>query len=180
MAEQWRAIEGTNNMYEVSDHGRVRSWWSNYGKRRATPKVLRGMDRAGYRRVRLYADDGSWRDHSVHRLVLETFAPCPLVGQAPTSHGFIPRHKNDVRDDNRLENLEWGTQADNIRDRDVRGRRTAPKGERHPMAKLSPADVLAIRQRHAAGEGLELLGQSYGVTRHAIWRIVHGKTWRHL
>lgn len=45
----------------------------------------------------------------VHRIVAEAFLPNPK--------GYpIVRHKNDDPHDNRLSNLEWGTQSDNIED----------------------------------------------------------------
>lgn len=63
----------------------------------------------GYLRVGLRRD-GKQHWKRVHRLVLETFiGPCPV--------GYVGRHLNDIPIDNRLDNLQWGTQAENIKDR---------------------------------------------------------------
>ena len=49
------------------------------------------------------------KEYALHRVILETF-----VGPAP--EGAVARHLNDVRTDNRLENLAWGTQQENVDD----------------------------------------------------------------
>lgn len=49
------------------------------------------------------------KEYALHRVILETF-----VGPAP--EGAVTRHLNDVRTDNRLENLAWGTQQENMDD----------------------------------------------------------------
>lgn len=54
------------------------------------------------------------------------------------------------------------------------------RGAAHGMARVSETDVLAIRAARAAGETLKSIGGRYGVTLHAIWRIVKGKAWAHL
>ena len=43
----------------------------------------------------------------LHRIVLETFSPCPLEGC------FTVDHINGIRTDNRLENLRWLTRSMN-------------------------------------------------------------------
>jgi hypothetical protein len=109
-AEQWRPIPLAPG-YEVSDRGRIRSF------RRGAPacgRLLSLAPSAGYRVVRIH-HDGSWRVRRVHQLVLEAF-----VGPCPNDADGV-RHLNDVKDDNRLTNLAWGTYAENMRDRVANG-----------------------------------------------------------
>jgi hypothetical protein len=56
------------------------------------------------------------------------------------------------------------------------------RGERRPLAKLTPADVRAIRERAAVGKrGIGVaLAREYGVSTAAISLAVRGKNWRHV
>lgn len=56
----------------------------------------------------------------------------------------------------------------------------ARQGQAHPRAKLTDADVAAIRARHTAGEPLRVVAQAFGVSRSAVSRIVLGRRWGHL
>lgn len=154
--------------YSVSDEGRVRGPSGKWLK----PK----QGRYGHQSVWI---GGRWP--SVHRLVLLAFVgPCP--------EGMEACHENGDPSDNRPGNLMWKTHADNIRDRARHGRTAL--GTRHGCAKLSEADVLAIRAAyvgrgvgpHAPQEGpsQKELGEQYGVTEDTIRAIVKGKLWKHL
>jgi 5-methylcytosine-specific restriction endonuclease McrA len=54
------------------------------------------------------------------------------------------------------------------------------RGERHAQAKLSRADVLAIRHRAAAGESLLSISHAYPVRYSTVYNAATGKTWKHL
>jgi hypothetical protein len=141
MTELWRPVPGFPN-YEVSDLGRV---WSV-----PRPRTSGGMlvqSRSGpYLRVHLVDPDGKEANPTVHRLVLLAFAgPCPP--------GMVTRHGPGGALDNRLANLCWGTQSDNIRlDRIRDGTVKLPpyeRGERHRSARLTAAVVAECRRRYA-------------------------------
>ena len=85
---------------------------------------------------------------------------------------------NDVKTDNRIANLVWGTKAENTADAMRNGRN--PRGESHGCAKLSEVDVLAIRQRRSDGDTYASIGDSYGVTLQNIYAICKRKTWRRI
>ena len=109
--EEWKDIDGYLG-YQVSSYGRVRSFTNNRHGLCDTPHVL-GTDTNsnGYRRVFL----GSNGRFFVHHLVAKAFIPNP-------NNYPIVRHKDDDRSNNTIDNLEWGTQADNIQDAIRRGR----------------------------------------------------------
>ena len=106
--EEWRPVVGFEGLYEVSDRGRVRSLdrvdsrgWRFKGR------VMRcASDARGYRRVRL-SRAGTQSTRLVHRLVAEAH-----IGPPPTGARLV-RHLNDDPNDNRVENLSYGTDADN-------------------------------------------------------------------
>lgn len=101
-------VVGYEGIYEVSDHGRVRSLPridAQGGRRKLRIFKPSRMDAWGHRGIKVRRD-GVVRSVYVHHLVLEAF-----VGPRPP--GMIACHWNDVPDDNRLANLRWGTIRDN-------------------------------------------------------------------
>lgn len=126
--------------------------------------------KTGYLRVAI--GSGKSRKHKlVHRLVLEAFVgPCPL--------GMEAAHANGIRTDNRLENLSWKTPKDNSNDKWLVG--TMAFGDSHPGAKLtaeSVSELLALREQ---GASWGQLADRFGVSKRAIGRVIHGKTWCHV
>jgi hypothetical protein len=115
--EQWRPVPGYEGLYSVSDQGRVRSESRLDGLgRQIRERILKPGQRGGWLIVNL-ADNSVHTVFSVHRLVMLAF-----VGPKPEGH--IIRHLNDDPLDNWLNNLEYGTPAQNAEDRS-RNRRTA-------------------------------------------------------
>ena len=108
--ERWLPIPGYIGRYEVSNRGGVRSVARiDALGRNVGGKILKlSLHKFGYPRACLYME-GAAKSHSVHRLVLLAFTGQPTEGQ-------IVRHLNGKPDDNRLENLRWGTQAENMQD----------------------------------------------------------------
>lgn len=109
---------------------------------------------------------------AVHRMVLSAF-----VGPPPTP-GHCCRHLNGVPSDNRVENLAWGTHAENAADKIAHG--TVPRGERHPCAKLTDGEVVRLRERVAAGETLTAMAAHYGIDSKSAYSIAYGRTWSHV
>lgn len=105
---------------------------------------------------------------SAHRLV------CMAFHGRPKPKTLQVRHLNGNRQDNRPQNLRWGTQQENWLDRKAHGH--GCEGEKHPMAKLSNEERKHIRwavrkglcsQRHAA--------RMLGMSQPAISAVVRGK-----
>lgn len=119
--EEWRSVPGYSN-YEVSNFGRVRCQGHlKWGGPRAgyywKPAQLLspGIASHGYPTVHLTYEEGKARTRTVHSLVAEVF-----IGPCPT--GQEVRHKDDNRLNPSLDNLEYGTRSQNIRDMFNRGR----------------------------------------------------------
>jgi hypothetical protein len=132
-------------------------------------------DCRGYPQVTLCGrQDGRYVEkHAyVHRLVL-----CSFVGPRPV--GMVCRHLNGNQKDNRLENLAWGTIAENNRDRVKHG--TIPRAERHHKATISNEVAALIKRfflRHSGYGSVDFISRWLGVSKSIASRIKVGKAWR--
>jgi len=159
--ETWRPVVGWEEAYEVSDAGRV----VNTRTRRLLRPQLAG---GGYLRVQLQFEGRSKRE-LVHRLVIIAFT-------GPFAGGQESNHRNGVKSDNRLANLEKVTASVNMRHALVLGLRHSARGKRHSCNKLSEADVRVIRA--AAGKpGQRALARQYGVTHRTVQQIQKRERW---
>jgi hypothetical protein len=106
--------------YEVSNLGRVRTYKEKYGQpKRGGNRPLRKdpyevfgrkeKDR-GYMLLCLSDINKKRYNIRIHTVVMQTFVGFPEDGQ-------VICHYNDIKTDNRLENLRYGTQLDNSLDR---------------------------------------------------------------
>jgi hypothetical protein len=85
------------------------------------------------------------------------------------------------RCDNRLcvnvEHLFLGTQADNMRDMDSKGRRGTARGEQRGTAKLTESDVRVIRSLNASGGSHRRLAAQFGVSKTQVGAICTREKW---
>lgn len=94
--------------------------------------------------------------------------------------GLVVRHTCDVKLCVNPKHLIIGTQKDNVRDMDERGRRrnNPRSGDAHANSKLTSAIVLEVRRAHQAGETISSLADRFGVSKPAMTAAIRGKTWR--
>ena len=174
--EEWRPVTGWENLYQVSDQGRVRSLprisqCSNGTRRRYPGKLLTPTSDGHYYGVLLH-DIPRRKRVPVHTLVAQAFlGPCP--------EGQEVRHGPGGKLDNRLVNLSYGTRRQNNTEDKLRDG-TLLRGESHPEAKLTEEDVRAIRILYAAGVTYMKLAEQFGVSWTNIREIVHRRAWKHV
>lgn len=178
MNEEWRPIAGFEGRYEVSNLGRVRSFLQ-IGRGNepwrivAMPHFLStAPNSCGYPVVTLCGGHTISQPLCVHSLVMGAF------GSAPPFLGACVRHLNDVKADNWIENLAWGTPKQNGEDKAKNGR--AAKGEGNNKAKLTADDVMEIRRLAGIGIFHRKIALQFGISRPAISYIVRRDTWRHI
>ena len=142
-----RDIQGYEGLYRIDVLGRV---WSVRRSQFMQPQSRRGSE---YLTVSLHKNRVK-KTHNIHQLVAAAYlGPCPK--------GQEVRHKDGIRTNPCLDNLEYGTRRDNIADTDRHGR--LRRGENSPVAKLTAVQVLALRAAKRGEIGRTAL--KFGVTR---------------
>ena len=96
----YKDIVGYESLYRINRCGLIVSSYKN--KKTLKPAT----DKDGYLRVTL-VKDGTNKCHYVHRLVARTFIEDNSIKQV--------NHKNGIKNDNRVDNLEWVTCQENIK-----------------------------------------------------------------
>lgn len=153
------AVTAHSDKYAVSSGGQIFSMHS--GELREIGRCANGD---GYFCFYL-CGGGVRRLHLVHRIVAETF-----LGPAPFD-GAVVMHRDSNRKNNSVDNLEWGSHADNARTRERDGR--SLRGRAGNNYKLSSEQVAEIRRRVAGGETRTSVAAAFGLVRGTVGRIVN-------
>jgi hypothetical protein len=169
--EVWLPVPGFPG-YEVSDAGRVRSYFRSSSKTLSSePRLLRPkISNHGYPVVTLFQDRRRtyW---SVHALVALTF-----VGPRPS--GMDINHIDANKLNARVENLEYVTRGANIRHAAALG--LMPVGRRNWNCKIGPENAAVIKRELANGVPQMALARRFGVSQGAIQNIIRGIAWRYV
>lgn len=171
--EQWKPVVGWEELYEVSDQGRVRSISD------ANPNTYVGRlriisaARDGRRRITLCRNTKQ-HTYLLHRLVADAF-----LGPRPV--GKEVNHIDGDPTNNRIENLEYVTRAENMLHAYRTGiRKPVPSyGEKNGGGgKLTSEKVAEIRRLYATGKFRQKdLGAMFGVSQPMIGNITRGQSW---
>lgn len=158
--EEWMVIYGFEE-YDVSNHGRIRSWKSG------NPEILKPhIGKEGYCTISLY-DVKEQSVKRVHRLVALAFIPNP-------ENKSEVNHKDGDKSNNRIGNLEWCTKSENELHAYKIGLKNA-KGGNNGRSKLNEFQVRVIRKCNNLSH-VEL-GKIFNISRPVITLIKNNKIW---
>lgn len=174
--EKWRDVPGYEGNYQVSNMGRIKGIerlvkHSCGGLRKIPEQILNATISGRYPSFCLYKD-GNGSTLNAHRIVAEAFVENP-------ENKPCVNHKNGIRDDNRAENLEWVTSAENTRHAIGNGLMKANQGEENIFSKLKSDDVINIRELLKTKTQTEV-ASIFNVHTSTISLISVGKTWKHI
>jgi len=169
MKEIWKDVIGYEGLYRVSNQGKIKSNKRFHVRRDRT--LNPSPDKDGYLRVTLIRN-GKQSITKVHRLVL-----CSFIGKSELQCN----HKNGVKTDNRIENLEWCTQSENQKHAHELGLHDR-KGNNACNRKLTEDQVWRIKfiKKHTSQkkEYWRKISIAFGVSLSAIKNIIYEHTWR--
>lgn len=156
MIEVWKSFQN----WEISNLGNVRHT--------KTKRILKLRSRRdGYVDVKL-----SYKRFLVHRLVAICFLDNPEQKQQIN-------HKDGIRANNKLSNLEWVNQSENVLHAFSLGL-ISRKGEKNSRAKLNEGLVKEIRKLIEAGIALSKIAKMFGMHHTSIRGIKNRSTWAHV
>lgn len=141
-------------------------FWSHVDKAGECWEWTGGKERDGY---------GQFRLPNGHRQAAHRYAWEWEHGE-PVPTGLVVMHKCDNPGCVNPDHLQVGTHADNMQDRNGKGRQA--RGVRHGNAKLTPDDVRTMRALYAKqGVTQVYLSKRFGVARSHVQRILAGERW---
>jgi hypothetical protein len=158
----WKVIN-CEPCYEISSTGEIRNIKTGH------IKSVRS-DRYGYHRVTLYP---SGKTYTIHRLVALTFLE-------NTKNLDQVNHKNGIKTDNNVENLEWCDCSHNSKHRSNVLYPDKFIGEANYMSVLKEADVLRIKYGDLSTLCNKVIAELFGINPEQVRRIKKGDRWKHL
>jgi HNH endonuclease len=181
MEEIWKDAPGVEHRIQVSNCGNLKSKevTKHCRRKNGTPYLWKvpgkpitpWVGNNGY--LHISVKDGEKRPkYLVHRLIAFAF----VEGY---QSGYSVNHINCNKLDNRADNLEWVTLADNTR-MQWRDGLVDLRGEKQPGSKLTAKQVIYIRRLLAQGIASHTLAIIAGVSPTTITMIRDGKRWKHL
>ena len=180
VGEEWKDVLEYEGLYRISSMGRfqilkTRRPGGNCGQ------VQHARIVSGSRTLNLVGIDGSRRRVFLCVLVLETFVgPRPPGGIVDGRPSIACCHRDDDRNNNRVENLYWGNASTNKLDAVRNGIANVPKGSKHKDAKLTEEIVMEARRLRRTGWSVADLCRKYNITGGPMSLALRGITWKHV
>lgn len=166
MEEIWKDISGYGDNYKISNFGRVKS---SYRQKRILKQPLNTY---GYPFVNL-SFKGVHKSIPIHTLVANYFLIKPS-GKTEVNH------KNGIKTDNNVLNLEWCTSSENSIHSFENGLQVSSKGEDRPLSKLKKYQVLLMRDMANNGlRGVELT-KLFNVSASTVSSVINRRSWKHI
>jgi len=172
--EIWKDIKGYEGLYQISNLGRVKSLsrlvlCKSRSKRQTKEKILlMQISSQGYSYLTL-CKNNKLKSMRIHRLVALHFIPNP-------KNKPCVNHKNNIGVDNKVKNLEWCTQMENIHHA-IKNGYFNQRGENHSSSKFTNKQIRKLRKEYDPKIPLRIYAKNYGVKYSAMYKIIHNKTY---
>jgi hypothetical protein len=131
------------------------------------------LDARGYLRTMIKKDCGKLSTIKMHRLVAQAYLPNP-------ENLATVNHKDGVKTNNAVENLEWMSHTQNVIHSFAIGIQSNA-GSKNPLAKLTEEQVREIRATYVRKAGNRgIFAKKYGIGIATLKNVISGKTWTHV
>jgi hypothetical protein len=172
IVEIWKDIPNWNN-YQASSYGKIRSkdrrvQYKKVYSRFYESRILKGWLQEGYYFVELN-EDGRCKQLAVHTIICETF-------YGPRPEGYVCRHLNDIKIDNHVKNLCWGTQKENVHD----AIKNNLWNNHYYTYNSKDLTLQVIKEIRESKETQRVLAKRYKISQPMVCYIKTGKAWSHL
>lgn len=162
--EIWKDILGYKN-YKISSYGRILNKKKN--------KILKStVYKKRYPQVSL-SEQNVKRSEYVHRLVALVFC----VGY---KKGMQVNHKDGVKSNNNVSNLEWVTPKENTKHAIKNNLYKHKNGTNWWASKLKEQDVIEIRKMASHGIRHAIIAEKYNIKKSSVSSIVTRVNWSHI
>lgn len=174
--EFWKYVVNTDNRYLISNYGRLLTLKYKGSNK---PSIMKpATNKKGYLHT-LIVCNGKLKPVTIHRLVAETWISNPF-------NKSQVNHINFIRNDNRVENLEWCTPKENTLHSYKNGRIIMPtnapamQGSKNGCSKLNEQQVKEIRMKFKPRiYTREMLAKEYNVKPTTIKDVIL-RSWKHV
>lgn len=175
--EIWKPVFGFHGLYEISNFGRVKSFYNNrYSpndqKHPTKLKILRPRKTNKGHLIVYLCKNKIRKNVRISHLVLTAF-----VGQRPNDKMHACHFPDTNVTNNRLNNLRWATASENERDKIICG--TSNRGERHGMSKLVPTDIERLYDLRKNGCTQTETAKWLFISNACVSLIENGHRWSH-
>lgn len=167
LKEEWKDVIGYEDLYQISNFGRIKSIKYEYDKILKT-----NLTNSGYLELTLHKNK-KLKHKTIHRLVAIHFVDNP-------ENKKEVNHKDGNKLNNYAYNLEWNTPLENTK-HSIETGLCKKNGEYNPMNKLTETEVMEIKNKYKTKKYTqENLANEYNISRTNISLIINNKRWKHL
>jgi hypothetical protein len=172
VGEKWNQIQGYGSKYFISSFGRIKCvvFYENEPRMMYIKKLSQRVRKENAYTSTTLSTNNTKKVEIVHRLVAKYFIPNP-------DNKPVVNHKNGIKWDNRVDNLEWVTSRENTIHAVRSGLRVAAIGENSGQAKLTNKQVIEIFN---SDQSIPYLCELYNVHDTTIRSIKDGRNWSKL
>jgi hypothetical protein len=162
-----------NGFYAVKRTGHVYSLNHFKKEKYSVPELVLPVQlNNGYLKVVLYCKKTGQVSALLHRVVWQFF-------NGSIAGGLQVNHKNCIKADCRLSNLELVTAGENHKHAYRNGRKIPTRGELSGRSKLKIHEATDIKKNYKPGKS-DYFAKKYGVTKTTVLQIAKGERWAHL